>query len=150
MSGIKASGVKSVDAPRIQSVGVYGIEVVAKCPLLFPPFGRCARGTRKWGSEVSTLCTNYKFKGQVQRRSPVADARGIARIIMLLLCRAAAPTLGKICKQLLHYIGTGHEDGCCNFDGNVISPTRLEHSALTSSWPVPISSVEGYEPCRSD
>ena len=59
--------------------------------------------------EVLTLCKNFKFPGQGQRETPVADARGIVQIIMLPPCRAATSVKEKICQRLLDYIGASHE-----------------------------------------
>ena len=54
---------------------------------------------------VLTLCKNWKFPGERQRPTPVADARGIVQIIMLLPCRAAAPVRAKAADVLVRYLG---------------------------------------------
>ena len=54
---------------------------------------------------VNTLGVNFKFAGQGQRPTPVSDARGIVRIIMLLPCRAAAPIRAKAADVLVRYMG---------------------------------------------
>ena len=55
--------------------------------------------------EVNTLCVTYKFPGRGQQMTPVADARGIVRIIMLLPSRAAAPVRAKAADVLVRYLG---------------------------------------------
>ena len=55
--------------------------------------------------EVHGLAMDSKFQGQVQRETPVADVRGIVRIIMLLPCRAAAPVRAKASDVLVRYLG---------------------------------------------
>ena len=59
--------------------------------------------------EVHGLTMDFKFPGQGHRPTPVADARGIVRIIMLLPCCDAAPVKEKICQRLLDYLGASHE-----------------------------------------
>ena len=54
---------------------------------------------------VLTLCKNWKFPDERQRPTPVADARGIVQIIMLLPCRAAAPVRAKASDVLVRYLG---------------------------------------------
>ena len=60
-------------------------------------------------NEVLTLCKHFKFSGQGQRETPVADARGIVHVIMLPPCRAGAPVEAKICQRLFDYFRAGHE-----------------------------------------
>ena len=55
--------------------------------------------------EGRPLWTTFKFDGQGQQDTPVADARGIVRIIMLLPCRAAAPVRAKAAYVLVRYLG---------------------------------------------
>ena len=55
--------------------------------------------------EVQALCLNFNFPGQGQRETPVTDARGIVRIIMLLPGRAAAPVRAKAADVLVRYLG---------------------------------------------
>ena len=55
--------------------------------------------------EGRPLWTTFKFDGQGQQDTPVADARGIVRIIMLLPCRAAAPVRAKAADVLVRYLG---------------------------------------------
>ena len=55
--------------------------------------------------EVLGLTTDFKFPGRGQRDTPVTDARGIVRIIMLLPCRTAAPIRAKAADVLVRYLG---------------------------------------------
>ena len=51
------------------------------------------------------LWVTWKYPGERQQETPVADARGIVRIIMLLPCRAAAPVRAKAADVLVRYLG---------------------------------------------
>jgi hypothetical protein len=55
--------------------------------------------------EVSTNCRNFKFPGRGQRDTPVADARGIAEIIMVLPGRAAKVFRRQTASVLVRYLG---------------------------------------------
>ena len=55
--------------------------------------------------EVITFCDDFQFPGQGQRPIPVADARGITEIIMLLPGNAAASFRKKSADVVVRYIG---------------------------------------------
>lgn len=55
--------------------------------------------------EVTTICSNFKFPGRGQRETPVTDAEGIVRLIMLLPGRAAAHARQMAAKVLVRYLG---------------------------------------------
>ena len=55
--------------------------------------------------EVLTRCSNFKFSGRGQRETPVADARAIVDIIMVLPGRAAAQVRNEAAKVLVRYLG---------------------------------------------
>ena len=95
--------------------------------------------------EVHTLCVNFKFPGPGQRQTPVTDARGIVRIIMLLPCRAAAPVRAKAADVLVRYLGG---------DPSLvpeISQNRAERENLPQSHPARIfgGAVEASDPATA-
>ena len=56
--------------------------------------------------EASTNCTSFKFPGRGQwRETPVADARGIVEIIMVLPGRAAAQVRKAAANVMVRYLG---------------------------------------------
>ena len=55
--------------------------------------------------EVQSICVNFKFPGQGQRPTPVADARGITEVIMLLPGRAAAHFRKTCADVVVRYLG---------------------------------------------
>ena len=55
--------------------------------------------------EVSQSVTNFKFSGQGQRLTPVADARTIVEIVMVLPGRTAALHRRKAADVLVRYLG---------------------------------------------
>ena len=55
--------------------------------------------------EVLTNCSNFKFSGRGQRETPVADARTIAEIIMVLPGRAAAQVRRAAADVMVRYLG---------------------------------------------
>ena len=55
--------------------------------------------------EVSTSCANFRFAGRGQTNTPVADARGIVEIIMLLPGRAAARFRKASADVVVRYLG---------------------------------------------
>ena len=71
--------------------------------------------------------------------TPVADARGIVRIIMLLPCRAAAPVRASVCQRLLDHLGASHD----------ILQAALEGQTLASWQPVPHVTLSGIEETSS-
>jgi len=89
--------------------------------------------------EVVTLSNDFKFDGQGQRETPVADARGIVRIIMLLPCRAAAPVRAKVCERLLDYLGSSQD----------VLLATLEGQTRASLQPVPHAALSGQEETSS-
>ena len=74
-------------------------------------FLRAGNPWQMWGDfsrqfpEVLQLVEDFKFPGRGQRNTPVTDARGIVRIIMMLPCRAAAPLRAKAADVLVRYLG---------------------------------------------
>ena len=72
-------------------------------------FNRMLEDSPELREEVNPLWINFKFPGRRQRETPVTDARGILRIVMLLPCRAAAPVKAKICERLLNYLGASRD-----------------------------------------
>ena len=55
--------------------------------------------------EVATNCSKIKFEGQGQRPIPVADARGITEIILLLPGTAAAQFRKKSADVVVRFLG---------------------------------------------
>ena len=55
--------------------------------------------------EVCHEVTNFKFSGQGQRETPVADARGIVEIIMVLPGKAAASYRKQAANLVVRYLG---------------------------------------------
>lgn len=55
--------------------------------------------------DVRTCSDNFKFPGQGQRDTPVTDARGIVKILMLLPGRKAAAFREKASEVLVRYLG---------------------------------------------
>ena len=55
--------------------------------------------------EVRTLGQDFKFSGQGQRETPVADARGIVEIIMVLPGKAAASYRKQAANLVVRYLG---------------------------------------------
>ena len=55
--------------------------------------------------EVLVGCQNFKFSGRGQRETPVADARAIVDIIMVLPGRAAARVRKEAANVLVRYLG---------------------------------------------
>ena len=55
--------------------------------------------------DVSTFGTNFKFSGQGQRNTPVADAVGITQIVLLLPGRAAAAARQSAAGVIVRYLG---------------------------------------------
>ena len=55
--------------------------------------------------EVSTICSNFKFPGRGQRSTPVADARGIVEIVILLPGQAANNFRKQVASVLVRYLG---------------------------------------------
>jgi hypothetical protein len=55
--------------------------------------------------EVSRICSKFKFPGRGQRETPVADARGIAEIIMVLPGRAAKVFRHQTASVIVRYLG---------------------------------------------
>ena len=55
--------------------------------------------------EVQSICVNFKFPGQGQRPTAVADARGITEIIMLLPGTAAAHFRKTCADVVVRYLG---------------------------------------------
>ena len=55
--------------------------------------------------EVTTTCGKFKFAGQGQRETPVADAREITEIIMVLSGRGAAQFRKKSADVIVRYLG---------------------------------------------
>jgi hypothetical protein len=55
--------------------------------------------------DVLTGCSNFKFSGQGQRETPVADARGVVEIIMVLPGRAAARVRKAAADVMVRYLG---------------------------------------------
>ena len=58
--------------------------------------------------EVSTNCRNFRFPGRGQRDTPVADARGVVEIVMLLPGRHAARVRRQAAELLCRYLGGRH------------------------------------------
>jgi hypothetical protein len=54
---------------------------------------------------VGTYCTNWKFPGERQRETPVADARGIVEFSMLLPGRSAADFRKQAASVMVRYLG---------------------------------------------
>ena len=55
--------------------------------------------------EVLTNCSNFKFSGRGQRETPVAEARTIVEIIMVLPGRAAAQVRRAAASVMVRYLG---------------------------------------------
>ena len=55
--------------------------------------------------EIATNCSNIKFEGQGQRPIPVADARGITEIILLLPGTASAQFRKKSADVVVKFLG---------------------------------------------
>ena len=55
--------------------------------------------------EVLTNCSNFKFSGRGQRETPVAEARTIVEIIMVLPGRAAAQVRRAAASVVVRYLG---------------------------------------------
>ena len=55
--------------------------------------------------EVRPVTSNFKFGGRGQRDTPVADAPGIAQIVMVLPGRAAANVRKQAASVLVRYLG---------------------------------------------
>lgn len=55
--------------------------------------------------DVRTSCSHFKFPGQGQRDTPVTDARGIVKILMLLPGRKAATFREQAADTLVRYLG---------------------------------------------
>ena len=72
-------------------------------------FGRMLKLFPEMRGAVNPLWVNCKFPGPGQRETPVADVRGIVRIIMLVPSRMTTPSREKICERVTAYIGTSHE-----------------------------------------
>ena len=55
--------------------------------------------------EVTTNCSDLKFPGRGQRKTPLASVRGIVEIIMLLLGQHAARVRRQAAELLVRYLG---------------------------------------------
>ena len=55
--------------------------------------------------EVVTICCDFKFTGRGQQPIPVADARGITEIVMLLPGKAAATVRKEAASVLVRFLG---------------------------------------------
>ena len=89
------------DPPR---VAVYDVlQVVTGCPA----YNCSTRWKRLQDSfpDVSTSCANFKFSGKGQVATPVADAKGIVEIIMVLPGRAAARVRRAAADVMVRYLG---------------------------------------------
>ena len=55
--------------------------------------------------EVATDCSHFRFTGRGQRDTPVADARTVTELVMILPGRAAASVRTKAASVLVRYLG---------------------------------------------
>lgn len=55
--------------------------------------------------EVVTICYNFKFDGQGQKNTPVVDANGLIKILMILPGQKAAQFRNKAASILVRYLG---------------------------------------------
>ena len=80
--------------------------------------------------EVATTCSNFKFPGQGQRETPVATAREITEIIMLLPGTAAAQFRKKSADVVVRFVG-----GCPSLVEE-IAANRLAQENLPEDHPM--------------
>ncbi len=89
------------DPPRVSVYDVLQVVTGCSAPNCCNVFSRVSEAF----PEVLTNCTNFKFSGRGQRETPVADARTIAEIIMVLPGRAAAQVRRAAADVMVRYLG---------------------------------------------
>eukprot|EP00960_Hanusia_phi_P002940 87231-Hanusia_phi.AAC.1 len=78
--------------------------------------------------EIRTICSDFKFPGQGQRETPVADAEGMLEIIMLLPGQLAAKHRRRIAKVFIRFLA-GDQSLHAELDRNAASTDPISQVA---------------------